>query len=176
MKNTTLLIILSLAVLAFAGCGDTATNTVSNVTTNANKIAANSANNAITTTTPAVNSSEGAPKSDLKPADVDPNKPIPVAEVKAAYIADKAAWHGKQVSVTGDYFGKGKSTNGGKEGNYYVSITDSSKKLMGTCYLDKEASDEISKQPANHVFKGTIVEDKGAIVEQVKLKPCEIVK
>ncbi|HSK71318.1 MAG TPA: hypothetical protein VK892_06455 [Pyrinomonadaceae bacterium] len=175
MKNLTLLIILSLFVLAFAGCGETATNTAVNVNTVANNTATNSANNAMTTT-PATNSPEAPPKSDLKPADVDPNKPIPIAEVKAAYIADKSAWHGKEVSVTGDYFGKGKSTEGGKESGFYVSITDAGKKLMGTCHLDKEASDELSKQPANHVFKGTIVEDKGAIVEQVKLKPCQIVK
>lgn len=175
MRNLNLLIILCLSILVFAGCGETTTNTANVVNTSGNVTVANSANKTMTTT-PAANSSEGAPKSDLKPADVDPNKPIPVAEVKAAYIADKAAWHGKQVSITGDYFGKGKSTNGGKEGDYYVSITDAGKKLMATCHLDKEASDEISKNPANHVFKGTIVEDKGAIVEQVKLKPCEIVK
>lgn len=172
MKNFALVTILFVAVISFSGCQDSANTTANNNA--ANTIANNTA--AANNSTPAANSSEGTPKSDLKPADVDPNNPIPVAEVKASYIADKAAWHGKQVSVTGDYFGKGKSTNGGKEGDYYVSITDASKKMMGTCYLDKEASDEISKQPANHVFKGTIVEDKGAIVEQVKLKPCEIVK
>ena len=128
------------------------------------------------TKTPQAASSPAPPKSNLKPADTDPNNPLPVAEVKAAYNADKAAWHGKQVSVAGDYFGKGRTTSGDKAGNFYVSISDAGKKLMATCYLDKEASDELSKQPANHVFKGTIVEDKGAIVEQVVLKPCEIVK
>ena len=177
MKNITLLTILILGLSAFTGCGETATNTtVSNVSTNANNIAANNTNSIMTTATPAAASPEAAPKSNLKPADIDPNKPVPIADVKAAYIADKAAWHGKQVSVTGDYFGKGKTTKGEKEENYYVSITDAGKKLMGTCYLEKEASDEISKNPANHVFKGTIVENKGGIVEQVVLRPCEIVK
>jgi hypothetical protein len=175
MRNIALITLFFLAVFTFSACqGTTTTNTtVNNATTNT---VTNTTNNVVTKTTPAASSPEAQPKSDLKPADVDPNKPIPVADVKAAYIADKAAWHGKQVSVAGDYFGKGKTTSGDKAGNFYVNITDAGKKLMATCYLDKEASDEISKQPANHVFKGTIVEDKGAIVEQVVLKPCEIVK
>lgn len=172
MKNLIFITILSLSVLVFAGCGETATNTVAN--TNAgNKTAAD---NAMAKTTPATNSATEAPKTDLKPADVDPNKPIPVAELKAAYLTDKAAWHGKEVSVAGNYFGKGKTTKDGKDSEFYVSISDEGKKLMGTCYLEKEASDEVSKQPENHVFKGTIVEDKGGIVPQVILKPCEIVK
>lgn len=175
MKNLGLVSISLLAVFIFNACqGTSTTNTTANDTTT--KAVANNADNAVTKTSPAANSSEVQPKSDLKPADVDPNKPIPVTDVKAAYIADKAAWHGKQISVAGDYFGKGKTTSGDKAGDFYVSITDAGKKLMATCYLDKEASDEISKQPTNHVFKGTIVEDKGAIVEQVVLKPCEIVK
>lgn len=175
MKNLVLIKISLLAIFIFSACqGTSTTNSTANDATTKN--AANNTNRDLTKTSPAADAPEAQPKSDLKPADVDPNKPILVTDVKAAYIADKAAWHGKQVSVAGDYFGKGKTTSGDKAGNFYVSITDAGKKLMATCYLDKEASDEISKQPTNHVFKGTIVEDKGAIVEQVVLKPCEIVK
>ena len=175
MKNLSLITLFFFAVFTFSACqGTTTSDTTANNTTTIT--VANTTNNAMSKTTPATSSPAAQPKSDLKPTDVDPNKPIPVADAKAAYIADKSAWHGKQVSIAGDYFGKGKTTSGDKAGNFYVSITDAGKKLMATCYLEKEASDEISKQPANHVFKGTIVEDKGAIVEQVVLKPCEIVK
>lgn len=173
MKYLSLLTILSLTAFTFSGCQNTANPTVNNGTTASNNATtAKTANPAATPTAKA----EVPASANLKPEDVNADKPVPIADVKAAYIANKAAWHGKEVSVTGDYFGKGKTTEAGKESDFYVSISDSGKKLMGTCYLDKEASDEISKQPANHVFKGTIVEDKGAIVEQVKLKPCVIVK
>jgi hypothetical protein len=173
MKNLTLLLVLSLLILTVAGCNQTGTGTTAN--SNANSTTAANNTSSSPSSAPAANSSAPAAKSDLKPADIDPNKPVPIADVKAAYIADKAAWHGKQVSVTGDYFGKGKTTKGAKAENFYVSITDSGKKMMGTCHLESEASDEISKQPKDHVFKGTIVDEKG-LIEQVVLRPCEIVK
>ncbi len=174
MKHLILTTILSLTVFAIAGCGDAA-----NDTTNAGNTAVvkNTTDNKTNSMTNAeTNTSADAPKSDLKPADIDPNKPVSITDLKAAYIADKAAWNGKEVSVTGNYFGKGNTSKSGKTTSMYVSITDSSRKLMGTCYVSEEVSDEISKNPENHVFKGTIKEEKSQLVEQVVLDPCEVVK
>lgn len=169
MKNLILPIALCSLILTAAGCSQTGGSTTAN-TNSSPTIAANGQGNSS-----AANSSALASRSDLKPTDIDPSKPVPIADVKAAYIANKAAWHGKQVSVAGDYFGKGKTTKGEKAENFYVSITDSGRKMMGTCHLESEASEEIGEQPKDHVFRGTIVEDKG-LIEQVVLRPCEIVK
>jgi hypothetical protein len=178
MKQLIFITILSLVCLVFAGCGDATKNSAANTNSANNKtVAADNKNDSVSKTSlPETSSAENAPTSDLKPSDIDPNKPVPVADLKAAYIADKTAWNGKEVSVTGNYFGKGKTSSSGKVTSQYVSISDSSKKMMGTCYVSKEVADDISANPENHVFKGTIKADAKTIIEQVVLDPCEVVK
>jgi hypothetical protein len=178
MKKISLLTILSLTVLMFAACGDGATNTANsmvNINTADVKGTVASNNSSTTQATPAATLPPDLPKTDLKPDKVDPNKPIPVAEMLSAYLSDKAAWNGKEVSVAGNYFGKGKTTSDNKVTIMHISIADDKNKFRANCYVDKEVPEEVTMKPENHVFKGTISEDKMR-GSYLILKPCKLVK
>ena len=77
-----LVTITSFGIFALAGCGKTSENTNTAATKNeepANKV--------------------------LKPGDVSPDKAIKIPELVNSVAADKDAWRGKEVTVTGDVIG-----------------------------------------------------------------------
>jgi hypothetical protein len=102
---------------------------------------------------------------------VDPNKPIPAADLHKDFFK----WHGKQVAVTGNYNGHTKSS--GTSGNTIdirIDVqNDKGQKVVG-CHIANDPGADDFKERNNRVFKGTIA--GASFGEQVTLKPCEYVK
>lgn len=174
MKKTILLTILSLAVLAFTGCGETATNTVANNTKPANStVNSPAANNAAT---PAATPTAKAdlPPSDLKPADINLDKPVPAAELRNAVFADEAAWMGKEVAVIGEY--NGHSTSKLDSGDKHsINVQDDNRKVVINCDGRVAPPDDVKDKSKDRVFKGT-VKSVNKSYQQVYLEPCEVIK
>ena len=166
-------ILLATALFAF-GCGgaaETENNTASDKPTE-------SASPETPSASPAESPKENAetndsPKSDLKPDDVDADKPIPVAELKAAFLQDEKAWIGKEVSVVGKY---AKTTTSSLPGGDVIRIDISDAKTNQRavgCEVKATPPDDLAKNREDRVFKGTVKENKFG---NPLLEPCELVK
>lgn len=169
MKSLSLLMILSLTVLAFSGCPDAA-----NTTTVNNQTPASSNATPAKTATPAASPTAKAevPASNLKPADASPDKPVAAVELKNAFFADQAAWKGKQVAITGNYHSHTTSTvSSGKV--VRIDIADQTGKKVAACTVADAPSADDVKERNNRTFKGTV---KEAWFDQVLLEPCEMMK
>jgi hypothetical protein len=153
MKKPFLLAIASFGIFALAGCGNTSGNT--NATQNSGQKANTAAGNI------------------LKPGDVSPDKAIKVSDLVNSVAADKDAWKGKEVAVTGYVSG-----TSGSESHLLLTMTDtqtSANKTDISCALQGVKSAD--------VFTKTI-EVKGKIsssnmdgeFKSVNLEPCELKK
>jgi hypothetical protein len=150
MKQTSfLLAIASFGIFALAGCGRTSENT--------NTAAPN----------------EQPAKNILKPGDVSADKTIKISELVDGVAADKDAWKGREVAVTGYVSG----TSGGTEHLLLTMIT-------GQTVTDKKSiSCALQGVKSADVFTKTI-EVKGKIssanmdgeFKSVNLEPCELKK
>ena len=166
MKNLTLLLILSLAALIFAGCQNTETtnttanNSAVNATTNAMENKNTSiANNSTTSTNPT-----GFPPSNLKPESVNPDKPVPAEELRNAVLG----WIGKEVSVIGypaspRIMGSGFSLKGAADADSSSELIECRNKVQ----FENQAVEE--NQPI--VVKGII---KTYPYESAKIPPVEL--
>ncbi|HEV7701743.1 MAG TPA: hypothetical protein VGO43_16040 [Pyrinomonadaceae bacterium] len=157
-----LLAIVSFGIFALAGCGTTPAPTN-------NTAAKNAAGNANT----------AAPKTDapattvLKPGDVSLDKAVKVIELVDSAAADKDAWKGKEVAVTGYVSG-----TSGSGDHLLLTLTNDQ---TGT--NSKNISCSVKGVKSDEVFSKTI-EVKGKIssinadseVKSVNLEPCEIKK
>jgi hypothetical protein len=155
MKKTFLLAIASFGIFALAGCGSTSENT----NTSATQTSGQKAN------TPAGNI--------LKPGDVSPDKAIKVSDLVNSVAADKDAWKGKEVAVTGYVSG-----SSGSESHLLLTMTDTQ-----TATNKRDISCALQGVKSADVFTKTI-EVKGKIsssnldgeFKSVNLEPCELKK
>lgn len=106
MKNLSLFAVILIAAFVFSSCQNTATNTAANngaaanTNTNTNMTAANNSTPAVSPTVKVE-----LPPSNLKPEDIDSDKPVSAEELRNAVFANEAAWKGKEVAVVGEYNG-----------------------------------------------------------------------
>lgn len=151
MKKVFLLLaIASFGIFALAGCGKTTENT----------------NTAATKT-------GGPAKNILKPGDVSADKTIKISELVDGVAADKDAWKGKEVAVTGYVSG----TSGGTD-HLLLTMTDEE-----TATNKKSISCALQGVKSADVFTKTI-EVKGKVssanmdgeFKSVNLEPCELKK
>ena len=151
MKKTSfLLAIVSFGIFALASCGKTAEN----------------ANTAATKT-------DEPAKNILKPGDVSADKTIKISELVDGVAADKDAWKGREVAVTGYVSG----TSGGTDHLLLTMITEQ------TVTDKKSISCALQGVKSADVFTKTI-EVKGKIssanmdgeFKSVNLEPCELKK
>jgi hypothetical protein len=150
MKTIFLLAVASFGIFALSGCGNAGDNT----------------NTAATKT--------GRPAGNIvKPGDVSPDKAIKISDLVDSVAADKDAWKGKEVAVTGYVAG-----TSGSESHLLLTMTDeqtSTNKRSISCALQGVKSAD--------VFTKTI-EVKGKIsssnmdseFKSVNLDPCELKK
>lgn len=168
MHVKTLVMVLAAGILAVAGCGGSATNTSQAPAQNSGS------GTATATATPAASPTATAapPTSNLKPADVSADKPVPAAELNAAFTADQNAWIGKEVTVVGNYHSHTTSTvSSGKI--IRIDISDASGKKVAACTVSVEPTKEEVAERKDRKFKGKI---KDAWFSQVNLEPCEMLK
>jgi hypothetical protein len=188
MKNLTLLTILSMAVLIFTNCGETATNTT-NITANNTAVVKNAAENKSANNTAPNNVSamsgeemEKALNEDI--SGINTSNPMPAGELYKVFTANESAGKGQKLAVKGTYTAYATSS----------SVIDPQKpayrfELKGenggtACVIKNRPKevDEISKADGN---KDKILTVKGvarSVVDgilgnkMVALEPCEIVK
>jgi len=154
-KKTLLLTIASFGIFALAGCGNTSENTNTTATQNSGQKA----------NTPA--------GSILKPGDVSPDKAIKVSDLVNSVAADKDAWKGKEVAVTGYVSG-----TSGSESHLLLTMTDTQ-----TATNQRDIGCALQGVKSADVFTKTI-EVKGKInssnmdgeFKSVNLEPCELKK
>jgi hypothetical protein len=162
MKNILfLLAIISFGIFALAGCGKTAENTNTAATQNT----ATKANTAPTKT-------EGATTSILKPGDVSPDKTVKIVELADSVTADKDAWKGKEVAVSG--FVSGTSGSGD-----HILLTLTSEQLATnkknvTCAVKGVKTDDVFSK--NIEVKGKISHVEDGEYKSISLDPCELKK
>ena len=121
---------------------------------------------------PATKNAE-ATKNVLKPGDVSPDRAIKVSELVDSVAADKDAWKGKDVAVTGYVLG-----TSGSETHLLLTMTDEQ-----TAANKREISCALQGVKSADVFTKTI-EVKGKIsssnldaeFKSVNLEPCELKK
>ena len=170
MKILILPTILFFAFLALGGCGGSAATSTGNTA----KPATNStgaANKPPAATAPAA--ATPATVSNLKPADINPDKPVPAEELSAAVMANEAAWKDKTVSVVGSYHST--TTSKLQSGDQIrVDIADDKGKKRVACTVKTDVPQEVIKgERKGRVFKGTV---KEMFFDQILLEPCEFVK
>jgi uncharacterized protein YceK len=174
MKNTTSLIVILLAAFASGGCQNATTHTAANngaSTTAANDTqAANTSKPAAATPT----APPDLPTSNLKPEDIDLNKPVPAEELRNAVFGDEDAWIGKEVTVVGTY--NGHTTSKLDSGEHYsVSIVNAKGKEVIPCDGRKAPPVDLKDKREGRVFKGT-VKSINRSWQRLTLEPCEVVK
>lgn len=161
-----------LVVVAFIGCQS---SEVTNVNSS-NAATTNRASNTNTTSSTPVSAASpsptAAPTSNLKPADINLNQPVPAQELRNAFFADQNAWKGKQVAVKGSYHSHTTSTTSSGK-TIRIDIADEKGKRWVACNVTTEPSAEAVKERNNWVVKGTI---KETWFDQVLLEPCEVTK
>jgi uncharacterized protein YceK len=161
MKKTFLLAIASFGIFALAGCGSTSENTNTTATQNSGQ----KANTATT--------KDSAAGNILKPGDVGPDKAIKVSDLVNSVAADKDAWKGKEVAVTGYV-----SATSGPESHLLLTMTDAQ-----TATNQRDISCALQGVKSADVFTKTM-EVKGKIsssntdgeFKSVNLEPCELKK
>lgn len=104
------------------------------------------------------------------PGKVDPNKPIPAADLHNDFLK----WMGKQVAVTGNYNGHTKSSGtSGDTIDIRIDVQNDKYQTIVECHIPNDPGADDFKERNNRVFKGAIAGGSGT---SVTLKPCEYVK
>ena len=156
MKKVFLLLaIASFGIFALAGCGKTADNTNTAATQNSGQ-KANTATGNI-----------------LKPGDVSPDKAIKVSDLVDGVSADKDAWKGKEVAITGYVSGSSGSTD-----HLLLTMTSgqtaTDKKSVSCALQGVKSADVFTKTIA---VKGKInSSNTDSEFKNVNLEPCELKK
>lgn len=163
MKNIFFLVtIASLGIFALAGCGSKTEKTNSAATPNT----AGKANTAAT------KNEEPAARM-LKPADVSTDQAVKVIELVDSIAADKDAWKGKEVVVTG--FVNSTSSSGDQQ---LVTLTNDKAATQSksvSCSFKGKMPDGVAFQTVE--IKGKIRDTQmGSESKSVYLEPCEVKK
>ena len=189
MKKLTLLMILSLAVFAFANCGENAANTATNSTTANNS----TVNKAGSNMTPA-NSESNTPKmsdADIEKAmnedisGIDTTKPMPAGEFYDKFTANEGEWKDKKVAVNGKFamYGTSASTINTKKPAWRFELKG--EKGNVACISKDEPKEKNQIQNRKDFSKDVYLTMKGVTRSTVDamtggkavvLEPCEIVK
>ncbi|HSK71916.1 MAG TPA: hypothetical protein VK892_09495 [Pyrinomonadaceae bacterium] len=104
------------------------------------------------------------------PSKIDPNKPIPAADLHKDFLK----WMGKQVAVTGNYNGHTKSSGtSGETIDIRIDVQNDKYQTVVECHIANDPGADDFKERNNRVFKGAIA---GGSSTSVTLKPCEYVK
>lgn len=154
MKTIFLIAVASFGIFALWGCGKTSDNTNSAATAKGTK-------------------NEAPAKNIMKPSDVNPDKPVQIADLVDSVAADKDGWKGKEVVVTGYVSG----TSGSTDHLLLTMISDQ------TVTNNRDISCALQGVKSADVFTKTI-EVKGKIsssntdsdFKSVNLDPCELKK
>lgn len=159
-----LLAVASFGIFALAGCGKTTENTNNAAAQNT----AGKANNA------AARNAEPATNI-LKPGDVRPDKAVKVVELVDSAAADKDAWKGKEVAVTG--YVSGTSSSGNLQLLTLTNDQTATNRTYVTCGFQGGKPDADALFTKTVEVRGKImVVDTGGEVNKVNLEPCEIKK
>lgn len=158
-KRSLLLAVASFGIFALAGCGTTTENTNT-------AVPQNTAGKANTST---AKNEEPAGKI-LKPDDVSPDKAVKVIELVDSVAADKDAWKGKEVTVTGYVSGMSNSGN-----HQLLTLTNDPTSINKsiTCAFPGDKPDVFTKTVE---VKGKINSVSTGGVTMVNLEPCELKK
>lgn len=164
MKNIFFLVtIASFGIFALAGCG---AKTSENTNTAATPNTVGKANTAATKT------EEPAARM-LKPDDVSADKAVKVIELVDSIAADKDAWKGKEVAVTG--FVNSTSSSGDQQ---LVTLTNDKAATQSktvSCSFKGKLPDGVAFQTVE--IKGKIRDTQmGGESRSVYLEPCELKK
>jgi len=167
MKQSALLTTICLAVVLMVGCQAGSKTPTDNEDVNNT----NAENQEAPKASPSAE--EEKPTSNLKPEDINLDKPFPAEELNAAFLANEDAWKGKEVAIVGKYSFPTISKVDGKE-RIRVDVSDpkTNKKVAG-CVVKTKPPEELKTKRENRVFKGTIREERYG---RVLIEPCEFVK
>lgn len=173
MKNISILLVATITMVAFGGCGKTenpsAQNTAANTSANTTSSPGNAAKPATSQSAP-----PELPASNLKPVDISLDKPVPADELRNAVFGDEAAWKGKEVAVTGEY--NGHSTSKLSAGDKYsINVQSAPQKVVIKCDGRVAPPEDVKEKRKDRVFKG-IVASINKSWQQVTLEPCEVIK
>jgi hypothetical protein len=157
-----LLAITSFGIFALAGCGKTTEKTNTATTQNT----AEEANTA------AAKNGEPA-KNILKPGDVSPDKAVKVIELVDSVAADKDAWKGKEVAVTG--YVSGTSGSGNHQLLTLTNDQTATNRKNISCAFQGGKPDEVFSKTIEVKGKISYVSTDGE-VKMVSLEPCELKK
>jgi hypothetical protein len=109
----------------------------------------------------------------LKPGDVSPDKAVKIADLVDSVAADKDAWKGKEVAVTGYVSG----TSGSTDRLLLTMISDATttKKEDVSCALQGVKSADVFTKTVE--VKGKIMSaNTDGEYKSVNLEPCELKK
>jgi len=124
-----------------------------------------------TANTAATKNAEPA-KSILKPGDVSPDKAVKVIELVDSVAADKDAWKGKEVAVTG--YVSGTSNSGNHQLVTLLNEQTATNAKEITCAFQGDKPDGIFTKTVE--VKGKISSVSTGEVTMVNLDPCELKK
>jgi len=144
------LAIASFGIFALAGCGKTTEKT--NIATTKN---------------------EEPAKNILKPGDVSPDKAVKVIELVDSVAADKDAWKGKEVAVTG--YVSGTSGSGNHQLLTLTNDQTATNRKNISCAFQGGKPDEVFSKTIEVKGKISYVSTDGE-VKMVSLEPCELKK
>jgi uncharacterized alpha/beta hydrolase family protein len=157
-----LLAIASFGIFALASCGSTTEKTNTAATQNT----------AEKTNTTATKNEEPA-KNNLKPGDVSPDKAVKVIELVDSVAADKDAWKGKEVAVTG--YVSGTSGSGNHQLLTLTNEQTATNKKSITCAFQGDKPDALFAKTVEVKGKISFVNTDGEY-KTVNLEPCELKK
>ncbi len=179
IRNSIVILTVGLALVAI-GCDDSKSKATSSTGASSAKVQAKAKTSAKSTVTKASTAAPTAKsaKAALKPADVDPKKPVPVADLHAAVTAEGAiaAWKGKEVQVKGYYKSTTTSTNKhGKTARIDLYCGKTRKGTVG-CNMKKEPTkeqkDKLAKERKDVIVKGKIAD---VFAGDVQMEECVLI-
>lgn len=121
----------------------------------------------------AANKNEEPAKSILKPGDLSPDKTVTVIELVDSVAADKDAWKGKEVAVTG--YVSGTSGSGKQQLLTLTNDQTATNKKDITCAFQGEKADAVFGKTVEVKGKINSVNTDGEY-KSVNLEPCELKK
>lgn len=114
------------------------------------------------------------PASDLKPDNIDLEKPFDATDLRNAVAANLAAWEGKVVTAIGISDGHTVSTL--KSGDKFTSIKVKNEKseIVLDCAGPKTPPTDMLSRNKDRIFKGPVKKILSPY-NQVVLEPCEVI-
>ncbi|HSK71320.1 MAG TPA: hypothetical protein VK892_06465, partial [Pyrinomonadaceae bacterium] len=182
--------ILSVAVLVFAGCGDT-TNTTNATNTANTAVVKNTTENKAATNTSAANNAPTMSEEEMEKmmtediSGIDTAKPISVDELFEKFTAGESEWKNKKVAVNGKFamYGTSSSVINPKKSAFLFELKGEKGGVV--CKLKERPKEVDEIQNRKDFTKDVYLTIKGVTrwkvegaysKEAVALEPCEIVK